>query len=78
VVGNVREWVLDVYDRNAYEGNGSPINPSVSAPGKERVIRGGSFWDDEKQLRLSARYHQDPSKGDNQTGFRCVVPELPQ
>jgi formylglycine-generating enzyme required for sulfatase activity len=76
VIGNVREWVWDVYDPNAYD-HSSSSDPRISGPGKDRVLRGGSFGDGEKQLRLSARDHQDPSKDDNQTGFRCVVSKLP-
>jgi len=76
VIGNVREWVWDVYDPNAYDHRSSS-DPRISGPGKDRVMRGGSFGDGEKQLRLSARDHQDPGKEDNQTGFRCVVSKLP-
>jgi formylglycine-generating enzyme required for sulfatase activity len=79
VIGNVREWVWDAYDPNAYQGDASPSDPRVeTGPGNDRVSRGGAWGDSEKQLRLSARYHQNPGKGDNQTGFRCLVPKLPE
>jgi formylglycine-generating enzyme required for sulfatase activity len=77
IIGNVREWVWDVYDLDAYHASSTDPR-TTTGQGKDRVVRGGSFGDGEKQLRLSARYHLDPSKFDNQTGFRCVVPELPQ
>lgn len=64
MAGNVREFTADFYD------------PAVA---KERVVRGGSFYTSEKDLRVSARDKIDPAKfdkGDNQTGFRCVLPTL--
>jgi formylglycine-generating enzyme required for sulfatase activity len=78
VIGNVREYVWDAYDPNAYQGDPTPSDPRVEAgPGNDRISRGGAWGDSEKQLRLSARYRQNP-KGDNQTGFRCLVPKLPE
>jgi formylglycine-generating enzyme required for sulfatase activity len=71
---NVREWVWDVYDPNAYNRADAGKDPRVSGPGKQHVVRGGSFGDGPKQLRLSARDHADAA--DNQTGFRCVLYEL--
>jgi formylglycine-generating enzyme required for sulfatase activity len=62
MAGNAREWTADFYD------------PSAA---KERVVRGGSFNTSEKDLRVSARDKIDVTKfatGDNQTGFRCVLP----
>jgi formylglycine-generating enzyme required for sulfatase activity len=77
VIGNVREWVWDAYDPNAYD-HGSSSDPRISSgPKNDRVMRGGSFGDGEKQLRLSARFHQSPGEDDNQTGFRCVVSKMP-
>ncbi len=62
--GNVREWTLDWYS-------------AASGQRLERVIRGGSYNDGEKQLRLSMRAHRKPELWDNQTGFRCAVPAIP-
>ena len=70
IVGNVREWTADYYDPAAYSKAGP-------AGDKEpRVVRGGSFYTSEKDLRISARDKLDPSKFDNQTGFRCVLLKL--
>jgi formylglycine-generating enzyme required for sulfatase activity len=77
MIGNAREWVSDTYVANGYTTAGaSTTDPQVSEPGKQRVLRGGSFGDGEKQLRTSARDHLEPQRLDNQTGFRCVVSEL--
>jgi sulfatase modifying factor 1 len=70
MAGNVREWTADFYDPAGYSA-------AAPASGKERVVRGGSFNTSEKDLRVSARDKLDPAKfdkGDNQTGFRCVLP----
>lgn len=64
MAGNVREWTADLYNL---------------AAGTARVVRGGSFNSSEKDLRVSARDKVNPAKfdrGDNQTGFRCILPAL--
>jgi formylglycine-generating enzyme required for sulfatase activity len=78
VVGNVREWTLDTYDPQAYQRRNGASDPVSLSNGKEKVARGGSFNGGLKDLRLSGRDHLDPVKeATNQTGFRCVLPELP-
>jgi formylglycine-generating enzyme len=79
MAGNVREWTADFYDPLGYAAAGAAADPTGPAAGKERVVRGGSFNSPEKDLRVSARDKLDPikfDKGDNQTGFRCVLPKL--
>ena len=73
MVGNAREWTNDFYDPAAYSAIGAIIDPAGPAGGKDRVVRGGSFYGSDKHLRISARDHLDEAKDDNQTGFRCVV-----
>lgn len=54
--GNVAEWTLDEYkaDALATTGNTNPwVQPTVIHP---RVVKGGSWDDDAKDLRSSARY----------------------
>ncbi len=65
MLGNVAEWVLDEYDKNAYQ----PAKPGISLlepvvlPTEKKypnVARGGS-WDDEPQrVRCAARQASDP------------------
>ena len=73
MVGNAREWTSDFYDPSAYASSATFVDPAGPASGKERVVRGGSFYGSDKHLRISARDHRDGADGDNQTGFRCVV-----
>jgi len=70
-VGNVREWVADWYASYSATETSDWIGP---ARGEERVIRGGDFNSPPKGLRTSAREHWKGDKGDNRTGFRCVLP----
>jgi formylglycine-generating enzyme required for sulfatase activity len=73
MVGNAREWTNDYYDPAAYSAMTAFADPAGPAGGKERVVRGGSFYGSEKHLRISAREHLDGAKADNETGFRCAV-----
>ena len=75
MLGNAREWTGDFYFA-AYSSPGPLTDPAGPKEGKDRVVRGGSFNESEKDLRLSARDHLDPAKQDNATGFRCVLPSL--
>ena len=72
MAGNAREWTSDVYDPEVYS---HPGTTNSFGSGKERVVRGGSFYGSDKHLRISARDHLDGTRFDNQTGFRCVIPE---
>ena len=75
MAGNAAEWVSDWYSPTYYSDSGG-ADPKGPADGKERVVRGGSWNDPEKFLRSSARDHRQPGKGENTTGFRCVVPKI--
>ncbi|HNC08438.1 MAG TPA: SUMF1/EgtB/PvdO family nonheme iron enzyme, partial [Anaerolineales bacterium] len=57
LIGNVNEWVADFYDANYY-GQGVTSNPTGPAARSQyfgRVIRGGSYQEALKDLRLSNR-----------------------
>jgi len=88
MAGNVWEWVSDFYGATYY-GNNENTNPSgptqANINGPRRVIRGGSFQDGEKELRVANRgyavapdLNADPKSnayagetGPN-IGFRCA------
>ena len=72
--GNVMEWCLDQYRRNAYsQWEGNPVVDPLTRPKTRypRVARGGSWYDPEEELRSARRI---PSSPDWQT----QDPELPK
>jgi formylglycine-generating enzyme required for sulfatase activity/class 3 adenylate cyclase len=70
--GNVWEWVSDFYSKDYY--NVSPVkNPGGPAAGTKRVVRGGSWADDETQLANPRRASRDPKEHSDQIGFRIVI-----
>jgi formylglycine-generating enzyme required for sulfatase activity len=74
MAGNVREWVADMFDPDAYKGSGPFMDPLVTT-GKIHVVRGGAWNSSDFELRTSFR---EGAKGarDNTTGFRCVLQKL--
>jgi formylglycine-generating enzyme required for sulfatase activity len=63
MLGNLSEWTLDQYDAAAYEklsdGAKDPLVPPASKYPK--VVRGGSYMDESKELRCSNRIASDAS-----------------
>ncbi len=73
--GNVAEWTLDYYD-GRLEG-GSISDPQVRRRGDRIAVRGGSWLDNRKRVRIGARDDVSPEKYSNAIGFRVVLaPEL--
>lgn len=84
MVGNVSEWCLDSWSDSFYQYSPN-INPvagesieriidSYTELRKKRVLRGGSWYSDAKDLRISCRYGLAPRKTLSVVGFRCVKP----
>lgn len=71
--GNVWEWVLDWYSETFYEIS-PKLNPSGPDSGQTRVLRGGSWYFLEYDLRVANRLRRDPGMGYNLAGFRCAYP----
>ncbi|MBP7201285.1 MAG: SUMF1/EgtB/PvdO family nonheme iron enzyme [Mesotoga sp.] len=65
--GNVWEWCHDWYASYPYL---EQTDPCVFSEGNYRVIRGGSWHDFEKYLRVSARSGYTPTGAAKDVGFR--------
>ena len=69
--GNVREWVWDTYDKDAYN-RGDCTDPVVESTGTERVHRGGGWSENIRRSRVSDRSRNDDSLMGSLIGFRCA------
>lgn len=67
--GNVCEWCKDWY--GAYAA--SAVDPEGPSSGTEKVLRGGSWFQNAKDCRSAARAKMDPKKRMPLNGFRLVV-----
>ena len=68
--GNVWEWVNDWYDADYY-ANSPSSNPSGPSSGNDRVLRGGSWFDNSYNLRSANRRRDFPVYTSGDLGFRC-------
>ena len=72
MVGNVWEWVQDIY--GPYPG-GSVTDPEGPAVGSLRVLRGGGWSNRTRHCRTSSRSNDDPDFGYVNVGFRLLREE---
>jgi sulfatase modifying factor 1 len=70
--GNVWQWCSDWYDKDYY-ANAEKTDPSGSASGTFRVLRGGSFYDGGGSCRSAVRGLIVPAVVWRYFGFRVVV-----
>jgi formylglycine-generating enzyme required for sulfatase activity len=68
--GNVWEWCSDWYD--AYQGY-SVTDPAGPQSGKEKVFRGGSWYDFPVSLRSANRHRHEPEGRYTSIGLRLVL-----
>ncbi|MGR9108539.1 MAG: formylglycine-generating enzyme family protein [Gammaproteobacteria bacterium] len=69
LLGNVWEWCWDWF--GDYD-NADARNPAGPETGSSRVLRGGSAWNDPRNLRSADRNRRNPEAGNVFIGFRCV------
>jgi formylglycine-generating enzyme required for sulfatase activity len=69
--GNVWEWVFDGYDESYYFK--SPYaDPQGGTPVNRRVLRGGSWSTQARNVRVANRFWAFPGRNDTD-GFRCAL-----
>lgn len=71
--GNVWEWCIDRYGNYTFSHQYDPIGPSK---GSERVIRGGSWYNDFTNLTVTCRNKECIDKRFSNIGFRLCIPDL--
>jgi formylglycine-generating enzyme required for sulfatase activity len=72
MAGNVWEWVSDAYAFDYYADSPS-FNPTGPAEDtSSRVVRGGSYGDDDFYARTTTRVGQNPGWTPAAAGVRCV------
>ena len=73
MLGNVMEWTCSLYDKD----NPAPVQQCQEATGdRQLVVRGGSWNDEPRNVRLADRHRTKPDFQDYFLGFR-LVRELP-
>ena len=70
--GNVAEWCMDYYDADFYESSINNIDPINDVGGRYRVIRGGSFKDNDAR-NVTVYYRDADNKARPYVGFRLVM-----
>jgi formylglycine-generating enzyme len=71
--GNVAEWCTDWYDGEYYSKTIDEIDPKGPKTGTTRVVRGGSYFDDDISCRTVYRSHLPQGTRQWNLGFRLAM-----
>jgi formylglycine-generating enzyme required for sulfatase activity len=72
--GNVWEWTRSLWGDYPYPEEGPKrLTREDLAAESERVLRGGSFFNDPRRVRCAYRFHLVPGRRNLDFGFRVVV-----
>ncbi|MCK6560136.1 formylglycine-generating enzyme family protein [candidate division KSB1 bacterium] len=69
MTGNVWEWCSSLYKPYPYKSDDGRENLNTL---EWRVLRGGSWYFDPRNVRCASRIGGKPTNHDNQVGFRCA------
>jgi len=72
MTGNVSEWCSDWYDSTYYDKTINALNPKGAEKGNKKVLRGGSYFDDDIVCRNVYRSHMLPKTKQWNIGFRLA------
>jgi formylglycine-generating enzyme required for sulfatase activity len=71
ILGNVWQWTADLYDA-AYYAHSEGQDPLGPPGGASRVVRGGSWGSNPRDVRASGRNWNEPENRKYSVGFRCA------
>ena len=75
MLGNVWEWNADVFHGTPGAGEDGA---TPAGPGDMRSLRGGSWRNKARQIRVSNRGRLAPDDREDDDGFRCVRDPMPR
>lgn len=77
ISGNVSEWCSDWFASDYYVPDTLYNNPTGPAAGRLKVVKGGSWGNDDRFLEIKTRVGYNPNKKSNGIGFRLVMDAEP-